>query len=144
LKVRIVTNSPNSRFVYVIFIPKSAEKLRLALTDPDFTKQYWFGMHQQTDWKVGAPRQLLFADGRVADIGEIAEVVPNARLVLCWRNEFTAEFKSEGNARCTIEREPIEDVVWSVRIRNSFRPFPAGGRVFSRTLNRGWRRGSRS
>ena len=34
-------------------------------------KEYWYGMHIKTDWKVGSSWQLLFPDGRVADGGEI-------------------------------------------------------------------------
>jgi uncharacterized protein YndB with AHSA1/START domain len=106
-----MTNVESSRFVYVTFIRTSSEKLWSALTNPDFMKQYWFGMHQRTDWKAGSPWQLVFADGRVADAGEIVEVDPRRRLVLRWRNEFKPELKSEGYSRCTIELEPMQDVI---------------------------------
>jgi uncharacterized protein YndB with AHSA1/START domain len=99
------------KFVYVTFIRTTPQKLWSALTDPNFTKQYWFGMHHETDWKAGSSWQLVFADGRVADAGEIVEIDPPRRLVLKWRNEFKPELKSEGYSRCTIDLEPIGGAV---------------------------------
>jgi uncharacterized protein YndB with AHSA1/START domain len=58
------------KFVYVTFIRTTPEKLWSALTSPELTKQYWFGMHLETDWKPGSPWRMLFADGQVADAGE--------------------------------------------------------------------------
>jgi uncharacterized protein YndB with AHSA1/START domain len=106
-----MTSSPASTFVYVSFIRTTPEKLWSALTDPAFTKEYWFGMHQESDWKAGSSWRLVFPDGRIADTGEIVEVDPPRRLVLRWRNEFMPELKSEGYSRCTIELEPIANAV---------------------------------
>jgi uncharacterized protein YndB with AHSA1/START domain len=100
-----------STFVYVTFIRTTPEQLWTALTSSDFTKQYWFGVHQETDWKVGSSWQLIFPDGRVADAGEIVEVEPPKRLVLKWRNEFRPELKSEGYSQCTMELEPLAGAV---------------------------------
>jgi uncharacterized protein YndB with AHSA1/START domain len=100
-----------STFVYVTFIRTTPEQLWTALTSSDFTKQYWFGVHQETDWKVGSSWQLIFPDGRVADAGEILEVDPPRRLVLKWRNEFRPELKSEGYSQCTMELEPMAGAV---------------------------------
>jgi len=100
-----------STFVYVTFIRSTPEKLWSAITTPDFMKQYWFGMHFETDWKKGSPWQLVFPDGRVADGGEIVEFDPPRRLVLKWRNEWKPEFKAEGYARCTMELEAVDGAV---------------------------------
>jgi uncharacterized protein YndB with AHSA1/START domain len=100
-----------STFVYVTFVRTTPEKLWSALTSPDFTRQYWFGVHHETDWKTGSPWQLVFSDGRVADTGEIIEADPPRRLVLKWRNEFRPELKSEGYSRCTMELEPMDGAV---------------------------------
>jgi uncharacterized protein YndB with AHSA1/START domain len=43
-----------TRSVYVTFIRTIAEKLWLALTNPEFTTQYWFGMHHECEWKPGS------------------------------------------------------------------------------------------
>ena len=105
-----MTKSANSTFVYVIFIRTTPEQLWAALTQPEFTRQYWFGMHQESDWTAGAPWRLVFADGRVADAGEVVEIDPPRRLVLKWRNEFS-QMKSEGYSRCAIEIEAIDEAV---------------------------------
>jgi uncharacterized protein YndB with AHSA1/START domain/DNA-binding transcriptional ArsR family regulator len=110
-KERIMTSDTNTSFVYVTFIRTTPETLWSALTRPDVTQQYWFGMHQQTDWKTGAAWRLVFPDGRIADTGELAEVHPPKRLVIKWRNEFKPELKSEGYSRCTIELEPMDGAV---------------------------------
>jgi uncharacterized protein YndB with AHSA1/START domain len=95
----------NSSFVYVTYIRAPQQKVWDALTKPEFQKQYWFGMHQQTDWKPGSPWKLVFEDGRVADAGEILEFDAPNRLVLKWRNEFKPELKEEGYTRCVMSLE---------------------------------------
>ena len=106
-----MTESTRSSFVYVTFIRTTAEKLWSALTTADFMKEYWFGMHIQTEWKRGAHWELLFPDGRIADTGEILEFDPPRRLVLKWRNEFRPELKAEGYAQCTMELEASPNAV---------------------------------
>lgn len=100
--------TPASSFVYVTFIRTTPEKLWTALTDPEFMKQYWFGMHQEAEWKPGAAWRLVYADGRTADAGEVLEVDPPRRLVIKWRNEWKPELKAEGYARCVMELEPLD------------------------------------
>jgi uncharacterized protein YndB with AHSA1/START domain len=100
-----------SKFVYVTFIRTTPEQLWSALTTPEFTKQYWFGMHCESEWKAGASWRLMFQDGRVADSGEIVEAERPKRLVIKWRNEFRPEIKAEGYSRCTIDLEPTGQAV---------------------------------
>ena len=99
------------KFVYVTFIRTTPEKLWSALTTPEFTKKYWFGVHHETDWKVGSPWKMIYPDGRITDSGEVLEADTPRRLVLKWLNEFRPELKSEGYSRCTIELEPVADAV---------------------------------
>jgi uncharacterized protein YndB with AHSA1/START domain len=106
-----MTDADETRYVYVTFIRTTAETLWTALTAADFTRQYWFGMHQECDWAAGSPWRLVFADGRIADAGEILESDPPRRLVIRWRNEFRPELTAEGYSRCTMELEPVEQVV---------------------------------
>ena len=60
--------------------PHHAGEIMGGADDPEFMKQYWFGMRLETDWKAGAPWKLVFPDGRLADAGEIAEFEPPRRL----------------------------------------------------------------
>ena len=106
-----MSQSAESSFAYVSFIRTTPEKLWAALTDPIQMKEYWFGMHFQTEWKTGAEWQMLFPDGNVADTGEILELDRPRRIRLKWRNEFKPELKAEGFALCTIDIEPYGDAV---------------------------------
>jgi uncharacterized protein YndB with AHSA1/START domain len=100
-----------STFVYVTYIRTSAEELWSALIGPQFTRKYWFGFHQESDWKAGSSWKLVLPDGRTADAGEIVEIDPPRRLVLKWRNEFRPELKAEGFSRCVVEIEPVGEAV---------------------------------
>jgi uncharacterized protein YndB with AHSA1/START domain len=101
----------SSQFLYVIYIRTTPQKVWDALTNPEFQKQYWFGMHQESGWKPGAPWKMCFPDGRVADAGEVLEYDPPRRLVLKWRNEFRPELKEEGFSRCVYEVEQVDETV---------------------------------
>jgi len=96
-----------STFVYVTYIRTTPEKLWAALTtDAEFMKQYWFGVHCESQWTAGSPWKMVFADGQISDVGEILEAEPPRRLVIRWRNQLRPELKAEGDSRCTMELEP--------------------------------------
>ena len=94
-----------SKFVYVTYIRTTAEKLWDALTQPEFTRQYWSETWQDCEWTKGASWQLMIPDGRVGDSGEVVEIDRPRRLVLNWRNQFMPELRAEGNTRLTYELE---------------------------------------
>ena len=106
-----MTSENSTSFVYVTFIRTNPEKLWESLTAPEFTRQYWFGIHMECDWKTGSPWRMVFPDGRIADAGEILEADPPRRLVIRWRNEFKPEFKAEGYSTCTMELVPLDGAV---------------------------------
>jgi len=100
-----------SRFVYVSYIRATPERLWAALTQPEFTKQYWSGVSPISTWEKGADRQLVLESGRVADTGSILESDPPRRLVIQWLCHMREDFTAEGYSRCTIELEPMGDAV---------------------------------
>jgi uncharacterized protein YndB with AHSA1/START domain len=106
-----MTSASTSNFAYVSFIRTTPEQLWSALTEPVFMQQYWFGMHLETDWKLGSAWKLVFPDGRLADAGEIVEIDPPKRLVLKWRNEWKPELSAEGYSQCAFEIEPLDGAV---------------------------------
>lgn len=99
-----------SQFVYVTYIRSTPEKIWEALTTPEFQRKFWFGMHQEGDFKPGSPWKLVFPDGRVADSGEILESDPPRRLVIKWLHQLRPELREEGAARCVMDLEPDGDV----------------------------------
>src|ERR671938_865002 len=42
-------------FVYTTYIKTTPERLWQALTEPAFTRRYWFGLTFDTDWQAGSP-----------------------------------------------------------------------------------------
>lgn len=100
-----------SKFVYVTYIRTTADKLWAALIEPEFTKQYWAGTHQESDWQVGSDWKIMIPDGRVGDSGKVLEFSPPHRLVVTWRNEFMPELKAEGHSTCTYELEPAGSAI---------------------------------
>ena len=95
-----------STFVYVAYIRTTPSRLWSALTDAEFMKQYWFGMHCESLWKVGSSWKLMSGDGQIFDVGEIVEADPPRRLVIRWQHQNKPELKAEGASLCTMELEP--------------------------------------
>jgi len=98
-----------STFTYVTYIRTTPERLWEALTSAEFTAQYWFGAHCESDWTAGSPWRLMYADGRVADSGQVVEAIPPRRIAIKWRNEWNPELKAEGDSLCTMDIEPVAD-----------------------------------
>lgn len=111
-----------SKFVYVTYIRTTPEKLWAALTEPEFTRQYWAGTHPVSDWKVGSDWKIMIPDGRIGDAGKVIEFDPPRRIVLSWRNEFLPELKNEAPARVTYELEQQDDMVKFTLIQESEAP----------------------
>jgi uncharacterized protein YndB with AHSA1/START domain len=84
-------------FIYVIYTQADAEKVWEGLTQPEFTRQYWF--HDNvSDWKRGSRWEHTRSDGSgtVDIVGKVVESDRPERLVLTW-----SEPKYEGNSEKT-------------------------------------------
>ncbi|HVY19071.1 MAG TPA: SRPBCC family protein [Bauldia sp.] len=99
-----------SRFVYVTYIRATPESIWDALRKPEFTRRYFFGATQESDWKVGSAWKMFAANGNPTDSGEVLEYDPPRRFVLKWRNEFVPELKAEGYTRCAFDLVPQNGV----------------------------------
>lgn len=123
-----------SRFVYVIYIRTTQEKLWQALTTPEFNRQFFFGTTQESEWKPGASWRLVKPDGGVCDSGEVLEIDPPRRLVLKWRNEFMPELRAEGYSRMTCELEKQGASVKLTIVHEMDKP----GSKFIESVSEGW------
>jgi uncharacterized protein YndB with AHSA1/START domain len=124
----------SSRFVYVTYIRTTPEKLWRALIEPEFTRRYWFGTSQESQWQRGSSWRNMLPDGRVADSGEVVEIEPPRRLVLSWRNEFMSELRAEGYSRATFELEQQGESVKLTVIHEMDRP----DSKFIEAVSSGW------
>src|SRR5476651_228867 len=100
-----------STFVYVTYIRTTPEKLWSALTDVEYMKQYWFGMHCESQWMAGSSWKMVSGDGQITDAGEIVEAEPPSRLVIRWQHQNRPELKAEGDSLCTMTLEPVGTAV---------------------------------
>jgi uncharacterized protein YndB with AHSA1/START domain len=100
----------NSSFVYVTYIRAPRQKVWDALTKPEFQKLYWFGGHQESDWKKGSSWKMYMPQHGLTDTGEILESDPPNRVVIKWRNEFRPQLKEEGYSRCVYELLQEDDL----------------------------------
>ena len=122
------------KFVYVTYIRTTPKKLWQALTEPEFTRQYWCATWQECAWKPGASWRVMIPDGRVADSGEVIEIEPERRLILKWRNEFRPELRAEGYSRLTYELEKQGDSVKLAVIHEVEKP----DSKFLKAVSGGW------
>lgn len=64
------------RFVYVVHIAATPEKVWEALTTGEFTRHYWAARTIESDWKVGSPVKMTQKDGSPDWEGEVLESDP--------------------------------------------------------------------
>jgi uncharacterized protein YndB with AHSA1/START domain len=124
----------SSKFVYITYIRTTPEKLWRALTEPEFTRRYWMGTWQESEWKPGASWRIVFPGGRVADTGEILEIQPQRRLVLSWRHELDPKLRAEGYSRLTCELEKQGEAVKLAVIHQ----MEKSGSKFIEAISDGW------
>lgn len=97
----------NPKQVYSTFIRSTPKKTWDAISNPKFTRQYWGGMANVSDWKRGSDWQHLNPDNELWITGKVVECVPTKRLVLTWADPDNLKDIS----RVTFEIEKIEDLV---------------------------------
>ena len=60
----------NQKFVYVTNIRTSPDELWEALTNSEFTRQYWMGHDVESDWETGSSVKFTH-DGKIILSGKI-------------------------------------------------------------------------
>jgi uncharacterized protein YndB with AHSA1/START domain len=95
------------KLVYTMFIRSTPKKTWDAITKPEFTRQYWAGIANVSDWKKGSKWQHMPDEKEVWIQGEVVEIAPPKRLVLTWADPDDLKDKS----RVTFEIEAIENMV---------------------------------
>jgi uncharacterized protein YndB with AHSA1/START domain len=96
---------------YVIYIAAAAEKVWAALTEPGFTKQYFFGRSVELEQKVGADFILRMSDGRIDVAGKVVECDPPRRLSVTWRVEWIEEMRKLPECLVTFQIDALDGAV---------------------------------
>jgi uncharacterized protein YndB with AHSA1/START domain len=121
------------KFVYVVYIASSPEKVFAALTDEKTSAQYWSGNRVVSDWKVGSPFALKLKPGMKDVVGKVLAFDPPRRLAYTFQPHHDG-LEKEGPSRVTFEIEPLQG---QVRLTVTHDEFPAGSAAFEQ-VNRGW------
>lgn len=116
--------------VYKTYIRSTPEKTWDAITKPEFTRQYWGGMANVSDWKQGSEWQHVTKENEAWITGEVVESIPPTRLVLSWADPDDLKDVS----RVTYEIEPLEDMVCLTVIHDNFKD----GSEMAGKVSKGW------
>lgn len=125
-----MTNSPEQ--VYTTYIKTTPEKLWAAITTPEFTRQYWGGNVNVSDWKKGSAWTHESATDKTLHMvgGEVLEINPPKRLVLSWVNP---EDKKDVS-RVSFDIEVVHDLVKLVVVHDEFK----SGSAMPEKVSGGW------
>lgn len=110
-----MTSKP--QFVYTTFIRSTPERVWDAIVRPEFTRQYWGGMTNVSDWSNGSLWQHLNPENETWVQGQVVESVPPSRLVLTWADPDDLQDVS----RVAFEIEAKGDMVCLKVIHDHFR-----------------------
>jgi uncharacterized protein YndB with AHSA1/START domain len=120
------------KFVYVIYIASTPEKVFAALTDPKTSARYWFGYEVTSDWRVGSGFSLN-KEGRRWDTGKVLECDPPNRLSYTFHPEHDG-LDNEKPSRVVFDLEEINGQVKLTMIHDDF---PENSQVFPK-IQMGW------
>lgn len=125
----------NADFVYVTYIETTPEKLWNALTHPEFTRQYWFGIELSSDWKPGSPVQHRRKGGKDLVEGKVLEANPPKLLSYTFR-EVDGPASHEPPTKVVMELEP-EAGTGTVRLTVTHTDFVPNSKHRS-SISQGW------
>lgn len=138
----------DTEFVYVSYIDTTPERLWRALTEPEFTLQYW-GIGLSSDWRVGSPVLLQWGPGQeFKDIGQVVLAAQPYSLLsyrwhsyqaehadrFGWTPERLAELQREKLSKVTFAIEPIGSAVKLTVTHDDFEP----GSEMLQGISGGW------
>lgn len=92
------------KLVYTTFIRSTSKKTWDAITKPEFTRKYWAGLANVSNWKKGSKWQHVADDNDVYIVGKVVESVPPKRLVVTWADPDDLKDQS----RVTFEIESMK------------------------------------
>ena len=118
------------KLVYTTYVRSTPKQVWDAITKPEFTRQYWGGMTNDSDWKKGSKWEHHNPEHEVWITGKVVESVPPKRLVLSWADPDDLKDKS----RVTFEIEAMDDMTCLTVIHGSFKT----GSTMAGKVSKGW------
>jgi uncharacterized protein YndB with AHSA1/START domain len=112
------------KFVYVVYIVSSPEKIFAALTDEKTSAQYWSGNRVVSDWKAGSAIALKLKGGMPDVVGKVLAFDPPRRLAYTFHPHHD-DLEREGPSRVSFE---IEQLAGQVKLTVTHDEFPVGSR----------------
>jgi uncharacterized protein YndB with AHSA1/START domain len=97
--------------IYVTYIAATPERVWQALTDPAFTRLYFFGFAVDVETKQGGAFRLLYRDGRTHVSGKVIDWSPPRRLAVTWLVEGMKDFGELPECLVSYDIEPSGDAV---------------------------------
>jgi uncharacterized protein YndB with AHSA1/START domain len=96
----------DEKLIFEIYIRTTPDKLWRALTEPEFTRQYFHGSEIRSTLKKGEPFLSTLADGSKMVDGEVLDCDPPNKLVHTWRVHWNPALSHE-LSKVSYEIEPI-------------------------------------
>lgn len=81
--------------VYITYIRTTPQKVWDALTQSEFTSQFFFGRTVESDWKQGSKWRLIMPDGKTDVAGEVLISDAPRKLQVTWIVEWLADAPKE-------------------------------------------------
>ena len=118
--------------VYTIYIASTPERVWQALTQAEFSRQYFSGHAVEVDLRGGGAFIVRRPDGALHVSGEVIECDPLKRLTVTFNVNWPALIEKLGPTLVTYEIEPAGDVVKLTLLQSHDRPISddilSGGR----------------
>ncbi|MBS1903565.1 MAG: SRPBCC family protein [Bacteroidetes bacterium] len=92
-------------FVYTTYIAVAPERVWEALTNGEFTKQFWFGREVKSDWKVGSEIVYSMPDGKANIVSKILKIDPPKYMEYTFLDVSTAALAGVPETIVTYELE---------------------------------------
>ena len=90
--------------VFTVFIRTTPDQLWRAITDSEFTLQYYYRSTIESDWKPGSPYRMLI-DGEEQVVGDVLEADPPRRLVQTFSATWDEDVAADAPTRLSWEIE---------------------------------------
>ena len=96
---------------YVTYIIATPDEVWAALTQAEWTRQYFFDRRIESEWKAGAQVLYLNHEGRVDIQGRVIVCDEPRLLSYSWRVMWLDEYRGLPEAIVTFQIDPLGDIV---------------------------------